>query len=314
MESAGNDQASDCIVCYPGKFSAPGSYFEHDCTPCEAGKFNYPPGTACTDCLAGLYVEVIGSDESADCIYCATGMYLDFSGGDEQADCIDCTVGRFVETTGSDSSSDCIACPAGRFANVVPGADGCIGCEIGRYIEATGSADAADCIQCGIGRYLPTTGSDQYSDCVRRPAIPPWTFASTLPPPSDSSTHGNALALQELCLPGFYEDERGQQGCKQCAYGSYTPRPGALACLTCCDGEQPAPNKTMCINCDPGHVSDGRICSPCRLNNYTRPGQKECDYCRPGWISNENHTDCDDIVSSQRHSPPRLHVAAIVLS
>ena len=75
-----------------------------------------------TDCIAGKYVEITGSDEETDCVLCGLGKYSTVVGSFSHADCTDCVAGTYIDVTGSDEPTDCIACGAGRY-RLTPGAD-----------------------------------------------------------------------------------------------------------------------------------------------------------------------------------------------
>ena len=263
LNASGSDEASDCISCSSGQYADPGSDQTSDCIECYFGTYSYL-GSACTDCPRGQYLPQRGSDHLDDCIDCFAGKYVDFTGAVEFADCIDCVAGKYTDVTGSDEAGDCINCPAGTYASVIIAATRCTGCKPGLFSVVSGSYDVASCIMCGIGRYVETEGSNELSDCA-------------------------------LCKEGRYGDEVGQVECKICGLGDYMPRQGGLACLRCCDGKSALENRTECLACSPGNISDGRTCRPCRENNFTRPGSAVCHACRPGFQSTPLHTQCVDV-------------------
>jgi hypothetical protein len=109
-------------------------------------------------------------DQASDCIGCVAGKYLDTVGSDEATDCIDCALGRRVDVPRV-APHRC-ASPLRLFA--APHRCGLIAfaivrcsratCARGRYVDVAGSGTASDCIACAAGKYANGTGGAQAFD------------------------------------------------------------------------------------------------------------------------------------------------------
>ena len=163
VDISGSDEESDCIECVAGKYvEASGSNAESDCISCAAGKFGSGTGSStasdCIDCVAGVF----SSAGSGACgAQCPVGTFADVAGGTSA--CIGCLAGKYVDVVGSEAESDCIdcaggtfslagfgvcvaRCPTGSFADINGGTTACLTCVAGKYVEVSGSNAESDCM------------------------------------------------------------------------------------------------------------------------------------------------------------------------
>ena len=107
------------------------------------------------------------------------------------------------------------------------------------------------------------------------------------------------------CEAGTYQDEYGQQLCKQCEAGMFQPNKGQMACIECLPGQfQHFSGRTECEDCMPGFYSDRSgspglgpnehdsimldyVCQSCPIGKFSmEKGASRCLKCK-----SDNHCD-----------------------
>ena len=127
--------SEDSYLCKPGQIPR-----SNGCEDAPAGKYATLGVRTATDCPAGRYINVKGSDNQDDCIKCVAGKYQD---NDGQVGCIECDVGKYQDNEGQDS---CKTCPTG-------------------YSSWEGSDDQDDCISIESKVYGNVYQCQDYKDC-----------------------------------------------------------------------------------------------------------------------------------------------------
>ncbi|CAM9824345.1 unnamed protein product [Bubo scandiacus] len=234
-------------VCPAGYFCLPGTNFstEH---PCPKGTFGPRTGAIsqsdCEPCPAGMYCSAPGLSQPSGFCYpgyhCAKGAIspapfkhrvesssLDLPGNDI------CPVGHFCPR----GTGYPMPCPPGSFSAIVglEAEEQCRPCPAGRYCSRAGLADLAQTSLCNPG-YVCLEGN-------------------SAPCPSDG-THGYR------CPSGFY-CPAGTGLEVPCEPGTFSPAPGASACLPCPAG-MVCSNATTVepLSCPRGYYCPARTAVP----------------------------------------------------
>ncbi|NXS38576.1 AB24G protein, partial [Pomatostomus ruficeps] len=201
--------------------------------PCQAGYF-CDPGSTQPDlrhCPAGFYCP----EGSEFPIPCGPGSFSPGTGKAQAADCQPCPAGHSCSGPGTQTPE---LCPAGHFCP--PGTNSSTEqpCPRGTFGPRTGATSESDCEPCPAGMYCSAPGLSQPSGfcspgyhCAKG-AVSPAPFkhrGSSVPCPSDG-IHGYRCPSGSFCPTGSALE-------LPCQPGTFSPVPGASACLPC-----PAPS------------------------------------------------------------------------
>jgi hypothetical protein len=237
-----HDCTERCISCEVGSYqSSEGA--TNACFPCPPGSYSSSvSATVCTDCSAGLFSLVAGSNSSADCIHCTAGQYASSTG---TSVCSTCIPGTFSPAEGA---SECNNCEAGYYG-ATSGNTACAACEPGSFSEA----GAVSCAVCYVGTYIP----EGAVECVQCNA-------------GSFSTAEGAVAETTcaLCLPGSYSEELGAPTCELCKAGSYSSSVGAFSssvCTDCSESEISYPGAIACT-----YATNFKAGIPLEMNEATK--------------------------------------------
>ncbi|KAI0222187.1 Cubilin [Lamellibrachia satsuma] len=246
------ESAASIMECMPN--CQPGEMSDGQlCTKCPRG--TYQPDrwmTACIDCPRDFTTRDVGSISIADCKWqCESGFQLDevkdkcvlcprgfFKEKGRHFDCQSCPSHLTTPGRGSRSASDCShgQCESGFQLDEVR--DECVLCPRGFFKD---KALHDDCQSCPSHLTTPGRGSRSASDC----------------------SQGNCTAGQRIvgttcedCSVGSYQDKIWQTMCIPCGDSMTTLREGATSITECM------------LDCQPGEMSDGRLCTKCPRGTY----------------------------------------------
>jgi len=139
--------ASQCVDCMPGRFSAPETV-----TYCE--KCKYVSGLiVCEVCADGKDSPAV----AGGCFPCP----LEFLNPEAGQKCQECQQGRYNPVSGAGNQSQCLNCPEGHFCDNLAYATPC---PAGTYSMFGGANSSASCKPCEIGKYA-ASGASSCSDC-----------------------------------------------------------------------------------------------------------------------------------------------------
>lgn len=161
-------------------------------------------------------------------------------------------------------------CPPGTYGE----SPRCEKCPAGTFNPFSGAPDLDVCRQCPTDTFQPERGAAECIPC----------------PGGMHSQRGYKKCF--TCGPGTELNWR-RQGCKRCDRGYYSNMTANVACEECPTGmssRKGADGIAKCFSCPPGQ--DFRDCSPCRPGRF-KPGREGlCEFCPPGFSSEEGFTKC----------------------
>jgi hypothetical protein len=304
--SASNDSVTVSYeVCPAGSF-----FLGVECPLCAEGTANALPNQAfCPACLVGFFTNTTGETYCEACPAGSVGMTSN------QSLCVACGPGTFTD---QEAQSTCLPCPAGAAKNdtslfvcspcalgtyqTEPGAFGCATCEPGFY--SGNSTGAQVCLPCALGRYSNVSGASSCLVCPQDEiALDNATGCATCPSGQVSTDgircHGCAAGFGfvfensacQACVPGFFQDQEGQDACVACAAGRSTALNSSTQCAFCSTGtHQNKTAQTSCMLCSPGYFNNQTTesveCAACPAGQYVDyEGATRCFDCTKGFFS-----------------------------
>jgi hypothetical protein len=228
-----------------------------DCelSACEAGQYRLD--LVCTMCGAGTYSMGEGVADVRTCEKCVAGTYSTTEGATNINTCDSCPAGKYSTTEGATNINTCVSCPNNTYSNET-GATVCSICEAGTVIGNTCSCFKGygdeygnnTCATCSVGTYKEDVGMVACMVCQQN--------QSTVDTGATASTDcGCAVGFG-----GFVED-----GCTQCAAGTYKGTVESVECTPCPDNRFSMNGATVC-DCIAGFEETGGECVPCAEGTY----------------------------------------------
>lgn len=219
--------AASCIACLPGHYCAtPGLSDPTD--ECDPGWFCLTQSTAAQPavaaeggvCVAGKFCPKGSSKQ----IPCTPGMYCN---NNELAEPVgNCSAGHFclAGSTVSNPTDGVMGnlCPKGSYCD--SGSQAGVGCPPGTMLNVTGGKTILDCFNCTKGYYCAGYGNDKPSG----PCDPGYYCPSGMSvqnPPQYTCPVGHFCIGNNFepvrCLSGTYQDQTGENQCKECPKGYF---------------------------------------------------------------------------------------------
>ena len=284
----GNTGRSTCVQCSTGKYQADTN--AGACNNCVPGQYQNTPGqTVCKTCPKGYMGSTLGLSY---CDICPNGEFQD---QDSQTSCKKCPANFFRQDL---ISVSCATCPEGTTSEA--GSESC--CEPGTFsVASKASSDIAACHTCAAGYYAPTFPYyNPISDVGQR-----------IKTSSSLTTSGKTTYFAQCatCAYGYYQDEEGQNSCKQCPSGKFTNPYGVFgtvddnwrdtSCRARCDIKVAAKRtESSYFECGPGLFWDlnDAIC-PSSTTQTCSDMSGNCGYCilcSPGFykVSRNTGSNC----------------------
>ena len=164
------------------------------CVSCPKGYHSGGGSEACTACLAGYYNDVLGGTSNADCKDCPMGSYGEHDAAVAATDNL--IVGSWT----------CLMCTGGKWSDKVAVSDGaaCVNCMRGKYSFSAGATSDVVCKNCAAGRWSNILANNQIA-CY-----------GCLPGKFTEAEGSDTINSCERCGAGKYNDETGQEICKDC--------------------------------------------------------------------------------------------------
>ena len=217
-------------------------------------------------CNKGQYNERLDAGTNLECRYCPKGYYN----------------GRLLHTL-----TECFRCNTGTFQDQ-PGSALCKNCPGG---FSQNSPAGVNCTECD--HYIT-----QSSECVEICPVHSWKNDTTKKcdfcNPGQYSV-GDSQTCQQ-CQLGYYKEQAGPSGCKQCPSGYIS---NVTTCHECAAGQ--GVSDGVCNDCIAGKYAYSGVCYECGSGKYTSdPKQTECISCSIGKFQDSNQaTTCTDCASGQ---------------
>lgn len=299
------EDKTTCASCPDGQLAnliGPGSWICQDINQlraCSAG--TYYAETECKNCPAG-YISAGGAEECFACTATQIEVFAqtecqECRGGKKKVEnnCESCEVGKYG-TLGV-----CLDCARGRYQNEQT-QEGCKECEGLSTTANKGAMLAADCKACGVDKVIVIDG-----------------ICATCPPGKITETDGcqncpggqytssaetcqlcaiGKFAISGLpctvCAAGRYQNEEGQEECKDCLAGVT-----ATGCEVCASGTY----GSDCESCPQGFwsLAGQESCSECSIGLYQdQQGKDSCIGCAPGkYVEELGAIKCKKCVSGK---------------
>jgi hypothetical protein len=221
-----SEDRTACQACLPGRFGVSGAL---ECAACAPGTYTSEEGfSACKSCSPGQFVATVGA---TGCDLCAAGQSQHEAG---QSACDSCAAGRFASAEGQTA---CDACPQG-WSQAAGGQTACLACAAGRFQASTGATSCDTCTSGALDDDAVGTYQDQegQASCKSCPAGLPFSVAPYTSS-SNCQTCGAGTyisgAVCKACMVGMFQDEEGQNWCKECPPTAYTTAVGAASQYDC---------------------------------------------------------------------------------
>ncbi|KAG9395185.1 FG-GAP repeat [Carpediemonas membranifera] len=260
---------------------------QSDCKTTEPGYYNPvdgQPHPKMDPCNNGTYQPAAGK---AVCVVCDKGTFVP-DDGQSHTEEIDCAKGMYADVK---KLSACKTCKSGYYTNVTRTVE-CNAATPGWYVH---DSDHTRQTVCDSGTFQPLAGRDKCDDTEPGYYVPDDNKPHTKPDP---------------CAKGYYQPERIQVECIECATGNYTDELHQPACKVaepgyfvpdddhthqrpCYDGKwQPQTGQNHCLITSRGYYSpdvaqpnDQQTPCPAGAHqNYT--GMAQCDDCTMGRYTN----------------------------
>lgn len=272
----------------------PGAQSVAECLdPCSSGTFWNTSNHSCQDCPIGFYMDV---DKHAftKCKTCDNGETTRTVGSKNINDCYrKCIPGQFYNS----QTKMCSPCPEGKYQDEI-NMDTCKGCPLGKTTLISGSNSSSACVTlCGPGQFVDNS-TDKCDDCplntyqdlqqhqsneCKSCGSNKFTQASRQSSISQCGCNKGwymniSVSLCNKCPKGTYQDQFGQEQCKQCPDGKSTvsdEQSGESSCLvTCSEGQLFDPIKKACNACPKGRYQEAKNhfqenCTLCPSNKTT---------------------------------------------
>jgi hypothetical protein len=235
-------------------------------TKCVFGQFQNADGK-CERCAPGKYQDEL-DQTSCKGSACVPGKYWNHLVMDASYACKDCEAGRYTDQraqsgckgpSGHHVEND--KCAKGKWhARGQDKAHNCKDCPQGRYNTFRAMWDRdLHCVKCGKGQYSATLAATAASTC-------------------------------QDCNYGEYQNQEGQNGCKDCPTG----RNGNAKAL-----EHPTSGTKKCTQCVPGKYQNqggNRHCKNCAANTYATDSSRTtaCNPCTSTGNCNSNQVKKED--------------------
>lgn len=297
-------QTTDCTVCQSGQEIVQ-EYGQSKCVNCQAGKYMDDNLHSCQSCPVG-YTTVAGQTECELCAGSCAGLcpkghfvrgstcqtcpqgYVSF--GNRQTFCSQCTAGREQPSAGQSTCNECAPgkysektvnvhcdlCPRGQYQHMRKQGK-CNDCRQGKYTDLIGQRV---CKNCPLGQYIESLGAVA-ENCLNCPA----------------GWQGIADGQCAQCPESTWQNEEGQQSCKECTpFTQPLSPPGATEETQCFEGKglvtyvfdvesdakESGVYKSQC-EIRPNMVL---LCPGCSCNDNSRDGYWDgpvCDECMHGF-------------------------------
>ena len=308
--ATGANSSAYCLPC-------PSGFYEtgNTCAPCAAGTYSLKGNTTCTQCQTDPFYEWSEAGSSA-CNQCPAGSYITFAKNytyTVDSATLSSWYGASTSSSVSVSLPDvssgaagCAACPAGTF-NGYRGAAACESCPLGTFSNRTGATNESTCTPCTYPNVTLAPGS---ATCVGCPfgslPLSDLTGCYGCPAGQFFYGYGNSSASLSDSLTS------ATLSCANCTAGRFSPRSGALECLTspagfiapydmnvealgCPIATFSGSGSVNCTPCDWGYVAaqNSAACAPCRPGSRALSDMSACTSCDPGSFSNAStNTEC----------------------
>ena len=317
----GRDRSSpDCAACAAGKWSTQNSNCQdcpkgyiaptaesHECTMCSDGEESNLDHTQCSSCPAGQY------EEGYKCKSCARGKFNPVGG---QTSCKSCPpdAGKPQTTneTGQTSENACLTC-SGKL--VIQSNGACGDCGQGEFVESyecntcpTGYfADNNHQTSCTVCPPSETTIGPGASYCVFCTGNDCGCAPGEYGPPCETCPKGwwsTGGVKCNACTERTYQDQKGQNSCKNCVAGKYSDTIALEECKICPNGYfQNKDTQGSCFDCPVGRYSSSGYdteCDKCPAGSTTdyenSISQGQCTECPKGKY--ESNGICNDCLES----------------
>ena len=230
--------AMRCSICGTGTYK-----LNDSCIVCPVGFHqNTQNAKSCLECKAGFYAN---EKRMQNCYACIPGMYV---AEPKQTACKQCDYHMYVSEP---KQTQCTTCPAGYHSK--RGSTECSGCEVGTYGTSveTGSVDVLRCQTCPIGwkRADVDVSRTRCLQCAEGQMT--FNFGSTSCLGCDFGRYGTAPGVCERCVPGMYQDAKGQVICRDCPQDTYSDmfeNKAKADCLDCQSVKTTGINNTGNVN------------------------------------------------------------------
>ncbi|GMH50625.1 hypothetical protein TL16_g00827 [Triparma laevis f. inornata] len=300
--SSSTSSASSCSACAPGKYSSSSSV----CTDCDAGKYSSISGSnSCTSCSPGYVTSSAGQTECTacsegtiasssgleTCSNCAAGSYSP-SGA---SDCVPCVAGKKSDA----EATECSACQVGEKSEKVSGSTSCEICSAGSFSDG----NTATCSDCNPGK--KSTGGGGLDSCVDCTAGKSSESGSENCSPCTAGTFSTVGSSScTSCAPGTYSGSDSSDFCEDCLAGTASSVVGATSCNNCVLGDyQDSVGQSSCKKCRIGHYTDEAgltECKECLGGSYAGDkGSSECASCVAGKFSSIGESSCTSCESGK---------------
>ena len=211
---------------------------------------------------------------SRTCEACAEDMYRPFVAVQGEA-CIPCPANHSTwEVTGAHSIEQCkLGCASGHYLSN----ELCVDCPSDTF-QSEAAFTGSACVSCPELSSTQSTASTSIASCT----CVPGTFARAW----DASC--------QSCPPGTFQDQAGQDACKECPAGQRSFN-GSL-CIDCPPGTSSRNGSSTCVLCSAGWYQDQagqEACLPCPPGTFNESrGSVECTACVAGSFSTTGATFC----------------------
>ena len=300
--------ANECRLCTPGMYCqteglvkptglcSRGFYCPEGVNNSQPSEYECPAGLHCPEgsavpaqCSAGTYADAVGASM---CKTCSAGYYcLPVTTNNHILNHVPCQTGYYCP---AGTGLDWHQCPAGTYSNrtKLSRSEDCTPCDAGWYCESPAKTQptalcwAGHYCQSGVSVPNPQAEESRNLSCATYPSIggvcPPGTFCK------------NGSTFPTDCAAGTYNDEYGQDRCKQCPAGYYcnsrtvTYLPNICPVGHYCLAGTKDAYQFRCFNgtFNPVVRAEGpRACLSCTPGKYceTRGLSEPTGYCSAGW-------------------------------
>jgi hypothetical protein len=271
-----------CSDCLAGKFVDVGSS-ELICSRCLEGQFTNASNLGnCTLCPEGYYQP---TKEQTSCLPCIPGKFNDLPG---QRNCTECDVNYVSSDPGA---FICVLCDRGSGTDGVKGRSRCTGCSPGK--AATG--DGGTCVDCASGQFRATGMNN--SRCSICPVGQTSVNGSVKCQDCDAGQYGDTTGKCHDCDPGSYRGNKDVGArCISCPAGYATHQSGQPFCLECDAGKfSGVAGAQNCSRCPDGQWQDTKRSDSCNSvcpdANKPEPNEQRTACAKPEWTT---AADCGD--------------------
>ena len=251
------DTSTICAECVTGRYQPSNSVVSATCSTCSQGRSTASATSlTCEDCLTGKYQHLLQS-QIYGCLTCLKGTAF----VDKQSLCTDCSVGTYQDSN-TDISATCKFCNAGTMNLNLPATVSCTPCSYGKYQDENNvpNVDCKYC-QRGKAFALDVTRSCSDCIGGKYQSQNNLMAATCQSCGSNLFANNNSIATCQTCPTGLYQHENANPfyGCKQCPVGKFfslNSNSGQYDCLYCNSGRYSDENgQEICKDCLPGYYT-----------------------------------------------------------